>query len=173
MSIVRCWNCDAENDPVATSGVCALCGKRLGDRPVELPVGWGEHWSATLTLFLAAGVQVVCGTSAQGFAEERVDSTATLAFAYLVIGLGVVFAGLGVWSRFMPLTATIIGLVLYAGVALFDTVMELANSGPSTSSIAKAIASKLGPKYLVVMMLVYGVWAAVRYHHLTRKDRLQ
>jgi hypothetical protein len=33
MAMVRCPNCDAENAPDATSGVCAICGHRLDAAP--------------------------------------------------------------------------------------------------------------------------------------------
>ena len=29
MATVRCWNCNTENDPVATAGFCDRCGRKL------------------------------------------------------------------------------------------------------------------------------------------------
>jgi hypothetical protein len=202
MPNVRCWNCDAENDPVATSGVCALCGKRLADAPsagiadtpgrpalsrfaehddrrLDRPVdpyrgrgGAGDEARKALNqssgaLFAVAALQAVCGLIALFALPEAVgvpaEGPAMAIVGAVIVGVAAVFAGLGVWARFMPLPATIIGLVLYVGITLFDlaSAPELAYRGVIV-------------KILIIVMLVKAIQAAAKYQRLMREreDRL-
>jgi hypothetical protein len=83
--------------------------------------------NASATLFVIAALQLICtsialfaapellGGGAMGPAEKAVGLV-------IILGVTAVFAGLGAWALFMPLPASIIGLVCYLGLLVFDLV---------------------------------------------------
>jgi hypothetical protein len=73
-------------------------------------------------LFAVAVLQVVCGGIALAILPQMAGVQLTPAEivveAVFMVGVAVVFAGLGVWARFQPLPPAILGLILYILLSL-------------------------------------------------------
>jgi hypothetical protein len=138
MTAVQCLHCKASNDPIETAGYCEECGRKLpvndlgrdafafrdeSYRPArrgDSPEMARAKTRASNTLFVIAVLQVLSGLlmfvllSGHGGVDGEV----------MVLALGevlvytVVFALLGWWARYMPLPASLIGLVIYVLASL-------------------------------------------------------
>jgi hypothetical protein len=202
MATVRCWHCNTENDPVATSGFCDRCGRKLEDVPqtgiADAPGSRRERndnrfdrdrdyrdpyaadvrrnggsqearkllTQASGVLFGVATLQFVCGLVGV-FALPKVmgiePGPLFLAIAvFVVVAIAGAYVGLGIWARYQPLPATIIGLVLYLMVFTANMVMA-----DDPGMIVKGIWLPI----LIIVMLVQGIVAANKYNKL--KERYQ
>jgi hypothetical protein len=193
MATVRCWSCNAENDPVATSGFCDRCGRKLEDVPdtgiADAPANRSpdarrdyperdpydlrlredslEARSALNTasgvLFAVAALQMICGVVVLAAAPAvlAVPGEAMIFMFVAVFGVGALFLGLGIWARYMPVPATIIGMVLYVIVFIGDAAIMFA-SGNFNVGIFIRIA--------IIFMLGKGISAANKYNQLQRRE---
>jgi hypothetical protein len=77
-------------------------------------------------LFGIAALQLVCGfisvliLPAMAAPQVPLPPEAIIFSVCAVVGLGVIYVGLGIWARYHPLPPAVIGLVLYVGVTLLD-----------------------------------------------------
>jgi len=110
-------------------------------------------------LFAVALIQLICGGIALAVAPELLGVADEILFAVIaVLGLAVVFAGLGVWARFQPLPPAIIGLVLYILATLLDVVMAVQQNVPQQAT--RGVVMKI----ILIIMLARGVSAANKYN---------
>jgi hypothetical protein len=129
MAKVQCEHCGAENDPTVAGGTCAGCGKGLPSRPAEqagADAFKNARGKASGALFAVAAVHLLCGgfvlfaapqfmAGGQAVGPDAVGRTAAI-----LLGIVVVFAGLGVWALSQPLPAAVVGLVLYLLLSIAD-----------------------------------------------------
>jgi hypothetical protein len=144
MAIVRCWNCDAENDQAATFSTCARCGRRLNrlldpeqaikpadDPPVGslpwirsmIPVGLVFVGVLHLALVVLFGVLVWPAMVYEAAHKHRGSSTDGSLLRLLAsrhVGIGVLFLGLGLWARWRPRWPPVVGLVAYVALSLVE-----------------------------------------------------
>jgi hypothetical protein len=144
MSRVRCLSCDAENDAVQSAGFCENCGKKLppaslahkrrepilseraGIIPSEIertPSQQASAWlfTAALVNLVGCGALVVLGpllVPRENLPAEFIPELLLVSVAVLLC-----FAGLGWWARSQPLPAVLVGIVVYLGLAVVDTLL--------------------------------------------------
>jgi hypothetical protein len=73
----------------------------------------------------------------------------------MILGVVVVYVGLGIWARWMPIPAGIIGLVLYLGLAGLEVAL-------SASAGAPGLPRGLILKVFITLGLVRCVYAAIK-----------
>jgi hypothetical protein len=110
-------------------------------------------------LFALAGLQLLCGFAALAVLPDEMFGGAAgkNATSWLVMGLGLAFAGLGYWALSQPLPASIVGLTIYViftiiqlqaiiqlgmGMGLYIRIAIIAALVRAVSSAAKASASR-------------------------------
>jgi hypothetical protein len=106
-----------------------------------------------MTLFAIAGLQLVCGLAAVAIIPEQlaggpVAKQAMPIMAGMILFIGLIYAGLGLWAQFQPLPAAVIGLTVYLVVFVLDLVgnPELVGRGlivkvAIMAALAKCISS--------------------------------
>jgi hypothetical protein len=189
MAMVRCPNCDAENDPVATSGVCGICGHRLDAAPPAgitddpatpsrlptypgrpiLPGLYQDHRGeprdpaaeddrraailrASGGLFAVALVQLICGCFGLAAVPAAVEAPMMLGVVVVVGGIIGVYVALGIWARFQPLPAAVLGLMIYVLLNLAVCLID-----------PRAGLSGIVVKGILTVVLFQGVRAGIRY----------
>jgi hypothetical protein len=121
MVLVKCLNCDADNDPRVTGGYCEACGKRLPTAityrsgrsrreevaGMELPVARADRYRTAEALFTVAVLELVGGGL-------------FLILGPLLLRLTAKDPNQPVPEAFVPtvLAATVVGTALYALLAL-------------------------------------------------------
>jgi len=134
-----------------------------------------------LTLFAIAGMQFVCGLIALSIVPEKVAGGPVPAQAMpfmmlIVVGIAVLFAGLGVWAWSQPLPAAIVGLVAYIVIFLLDVAGALSNGNPQ--ALLSGIFIKIGITAALVRCVTISASAAssdslqemLRQHERSRAD---
>jgi hypothetical protein len=157
MVLVKCLYCDADNDPVATSGYCDGCGRKLppaaefrgrrhgrhGAGDVDEPVPGLRHRAAE-ALLTAAVVQLVAGglflVVGPVLMEKVPDHFLPNVLLFTVPPM-LLFAGLSWWARRQPgaATASALGLYLVVAVALFLLAPTMARAWLPVSGVLVAV----------------------------------
>lgn len=126
-----------------------------------------KKWAAGV-LFAVAGLTLVCGIPAvigSLMAENAaVDESQLIFTAIFMAGIGIVFAGLGVWALFQPLPASIIGLVLYVLITIWDLVTILA------AGVAGPVLIGLMLRLVIVALFVRAIQASAQASRLRKAD---
>jgi hypothetical protein len=119
---------------------------------------------ASGVLFGMAAIQFLCGMIGIVVSPRLLgldgDPLMLAVGALIVLGIAGTYVGLGIWARYQPLPATIIGLVLY--VAMFIGNMILTDK-PET------IIMGIWLPILLIIMLARGVVAATKYNKLMQQ----
>lgn len=192
MESAICPHCQAENE--AGSTFCAACGKAMpavmatGPRVVSAAAtpttsaGMKLHTdelhkqakSASGALLAVAIIQTVFGgimvaALSASRAGARMDTTILYA---TVFGVAVIFWALYVWSRWAPLPAAIVGLVVYISLWLLDIIGAIvAMQNPSTpGAVVASPFSGIILRIIIIAVLVKAVKAGVRHRQLTREQ---
>jgi predicted neutral ceramidase superfamily lipid hydrolase len=134
MAAIHCLHCQAENDPIFTAGHCCQCGQSLpairanaaAVAPKEdSPETKAAKSQASGILFFIAAVQVICGSIGLGLIvaagdTEQMPQNLLLAAVGELIAYTVLFSLLGLMARWLPLTASLIGLLIYVSACLIQ-----------------------------------------------------
>ncbi len=171
--MASCPHCGGDNPDGAA--FCASCGKALptggtprvttGEDFAHTAVGRGlqadqlrkQSSSASTWLFLVAALMAIGGMVVWGMLQNKGEEARKLATTLMAVNLGLagLFAALGVWARFNPLPASIVGLVLFITLQVVNVVID-----PTT--IAQGILVKI----LVIAALAKAVSAGLKYKQL-------
>jgi hypothetical protein len=137
MPLVRCEHCGEKSDPLANSGHCGHCGRKLPEDwypSIQLRAPRRGQSRAVREvgkrgagiLFAIAVLQVLCGGIALTAGRRMVPIEPEVLLAIIVV-TAAVFAGLAWWALHMPLPALIVGLVLYVGLFVIDLLAMVEN----------------------------------------------
>jgi hypothetical protein len=150
MPKIQCIYCDTVYDPDRTRGFCTDCGREHPPgslvRPPDVfkipvatatgrvrPVTEEEERArrqASSALFSAAALNLLChgiGVALIFLALQQGQPGANVAVAVAVgilLGFTLLFVLLGLWARYEPLAPSLLGLMLYTGVALLQCVIS-------------------------------------------------
>jgi hypothetical protein len=84
-------------------------------------------------LFAVAAIQLICGgigiVVLPMIDKQAAAPEVMVIGGALVVGMAAIFAGLGWWAMYMPLPASLIGLILYSLLALADFLVSQSMSG--------------------------------------------
>ncbi len=116
--------------------------------------------NASGTLFAIAVLQLVCNSivllAAPGMLGGGPVGPAELAGAFVfVVAITAVFAGLGAWALYVPLPASVVGLICYVGLVLLDVAF-------APEQIGKGIILKI----VFIVALVQAIVAANKARQL-------
>jgi len=114
--------------------------------------------SAKRCLFAVGILQLLAGAAFYAgfrFAEEESVKQELLIMLTGVGLIGILYIVLGLWAKRSPLPASIVGLVLYVSLLVFDGISDPA-----------AIARGWIMKIIVLMVLVKGIKAGIQYRKL-------
>lgn len=176
---ITCPHCSAVN--AVAGAFCESCGKALpsaapsGPRVLAgdaMPTsGAGrvvvseelkkKMKHASYALLAVAIIQTLLGpvmlyaSKAQMERETGAPAEVTAIGWIIVIGIASAFWILFVWSRFQPLAAAIVGMVLFITIHLLDIIAD-------PTSIAKGLIMKI----IVIAVLAKGISAALQYKRL-------
>jgi hypothetical protein len=153
MPKVQCIYCDKVYDPARTRGVCTECGREhppgtLAQTPGAFHVAVAAErmprrrltseelqaqqqasnalFSVAFLYLLGYGVllaMIVLAVQQQGQPMPPRAVRLLVLVGASLMAVPFVFALLGWWARYEPLAPTVLGLVLYTGVALFTCVL--------------------------------------------------
>jgi hypothetical protein len=92
-----------------------------------------------------------------------------------IFGIGAMFWGLWGWSRFNPLPAAIVGLVIYVTLWVLDLVMYFVTASKVRAGSPNVGASPLNGiilRIIVIAILAKAIGAGVKYRQLQRQQQL-
>lgn len=194
MTAVICPHCSASN--VAGSAFCESCGKALPAAIASSPrilsgaslavTGVGQKLQsdelrkqlnkASGALLTVAILQTAFGALIV-FALQNARGGGRLnmnAIFVTIFGVAALFWALWIWSRFNPLPAAIVGLVVYVTLWLLDIVMYVvqasnvpANAGPVASG---GPLNGIFMKIIIIAILSRAIGAGVKYRNLQRQQ---
>lgn len=150
--VIKCPKCKTDNASLAK--FCESCGKSFasiheGDEAVAQML-LSEAKKGSIGLFVVGGIQVIAALLAPDDVTRIV-----------MVIIGVVFAGLGLWARKAPYVASIVGLVVFGGLHLAEMAVDPA-------SIFRGIIMKI----IVVTVLINAIRSGVRYRTFQRQRGL-
>lgn len=111
---------------------------------------------AQKAIFVVAGVQLVFGVVMAFVGEEYLRNTMLIT----AVVVSIVFFGLGLWSKKMPLTALIVPFTLYALLLITDAIYD-----PTT--LYKGVILKA----FIIFYLIKGIGAAKAAQDLKKLEK--
>jgi predicted RNA-binding Zn-ribbon protein involved in translation (DUF1610 family) len=118
MDAVKCRYCGEVLDPALQRGSAWGSGRtRQQEEAFKKAVN-----QASGILFGIAFLQVVCGAIALVALDKMMPGVDAAGLLVTLVVVAVTYTGLGIWARFQPFPAAIVGLVIYVCLLLLDFV---------------------------------------------------